>query len=117
MTVKSRPGLTRARRLFKFESTIRHPDSESSQSLLPCRRGCHCHVERRAAVEVGPAAAARNELTRRLRRYTAATFSAGKALFVSGVQVRCMPLRSQQCVQQVALWHPPGHHLVQTLRP
>ena len=23
----------------------------------------------------------------------------------------------QQCVQQVALWHLPGHHLVQTLRP
>ena len=85
MTVKSRPGLTRARRLFKFESTIRHPDSESSQSLLPCRRGCHCHVERRAAVEVGPAAAARNELTRRLRRYTAATFPSATR---SGVRTR-----------------------------
>ena len=33
-----------------------------------------------------------------------------------GVDVCGMPLRSQQCVQQVALWHPPGHHLVQTLR-
>ena len=26
-----------------------------------------------------------------------------------GVQVRGMPLCSQQCMQQVALWHPPGH--------
>ena len=34
-----------------------------------------------------------------------------------GVQVRGMPQRSQQCVQQVALWHRPGHHLVQILRP
>ena len=25
-----------------------------------------------------------------------------------GVQVRGMPLCSQQCVPQVALWHPPG---------
>ena len=45
---------------------------------------------------------------------------AGKALFfaqVRGVLVRGMPLRLQQCVQLVALWHPPGQHLVQTLGP
>ena len=31
------------------------------------------------------------------------------------VQVCGMPLRSQQCVQQVALWHQPGHLLVKFL--
>ena len=46
---------------------------------------------------------------------------AGKALFFAGYKFSAcqsvyVPLRSQQCVQQVALWHPPGNHLVQNLR-